>query len=410
MQYDKRILNQLLDMYENSLLSRGENKVAVHIGFPFTKKSLPEYFDESSFVYEEIHAALRELERSGYIRIVWKKGKENHIVQKVILCEERVSDVYQYIKRIPRSELYRQQIQRLEKLRGICTTPIASDFISWLSGRLEQRKTVKEYIDIKDVDETERLIRAIAAIEENQEECYIREFSVRCFSDTKALENRINLIGKIMRRFFDGYKDMDVYAILAEYRIYHTPNYVYVKGVGKLLIGKEQSSVLDLSSLQQGIGVSGEDLNTLQWEDLSKVKKVITIENLTTFFRWQEPESIIIYLGGYHNTVRRELLKNIYRILPEAEYLHFGDVDVGGFEIYLDLCRKTDIPFKTYLMGMEQLEDYNDFTRSLTENDRKRIEILLEHVENEEIAAVLSYMKRNGRKLEQECVQYYRSS
>ena len=23
----------------------------------------------------------------------------------------------------------------------------------------------------------------------------------------------------------------------------------------------------------------------------------------------------------------------------------FGDIDVGGFEIYLDLCRKTGIPF-----------------------------------------------------------------
>ena len=82
MQYEKRILNQLLDSYENSLLSRGENKVTVHIAFPFTKKTIPEYFDESSLAYEEIHAVLKGLEQKGYISIVWKKGKENHIDQQ----------------------------------------------------------------------------------------------------------------------------------------------------------------------------------------------------------------------------------------------------------------------------------------------------------------------------------------
>lgn len=406
MQYDKRILNQLLTAYENSLLSRGENKVAVHIGFPFTKKNLPEYFDESSFVFEEIHGALRELERSGYISIVWKKGKENHIVQKVLLREECVPEVYQYVKRVPQAEWYGQQLKRLEKFKDVCTTPIVSAFISWLSERLEERKTVKEFIDVKDPEETERLIRAIAAIEENQEEYYIREFSVRCFGDTKALEQRISLIGKIMRRFSEhgDYNEMDVYGIFAEYRIYHTPNYVYLKGVGRLSVGEEPSSVLDLDRLQQGIGISGEDLDTLQWEDLSKVKRVITIENLTTFFRWQEPESIIIYLGGYHNAVRRKLLQNIYRKLPKAEYLHFGDIDVGGFEIYLDLCRKTGISFHTYNMGIDQLERYHDLARPLTENDRKRIEILLERGEMEKLVPVLTYMKQHGVKLEQECI------
>ena len=48
--YDARMLNGLLDSYENSLLSRGENKVAIHIAFHFTKKTMPEYFNESSLV------------------------------------------------------------------------------------------------------------------------------------------------------------------------------------------------------------------------------------------------------------------------------------------------------------------------------------------------------------------------
>ena len=47
-QYDRKVLNRLLDTYENSLLSTGENKRMIQIEFRFTKTSIPSYFDESS--------------------------------------------------------------------------------------------------------------------------------------------------------------------------------------------------------------------------------------------------------------------------------------------------------------------------------------------------------------------------
>lgn len=133
---------------------------------------------------------------------------------------------------------------------------------------------------------------------------------------------------------------------------------------------------------------------------------MITIENLTTFFGWAEEDSIIIYLGGYHNTVRRKLLQSIHQHMPTAQYLHFGDIDVGGFEIYEDLCRKTQITFKPYHMGIEELKTYAQYAKKLTVNDRKRLDELIEKcTENCEYRDVLAYMKEKGIKLEQECVQ-----
>ena len=113
---------------------------------------------------------------------------------------------------------------------------------------------------------------------------------------------------------------------------------------------------------------------------------------------------MLIYLGGYHNTIRRKLLQNIYAKIPQAEYLHFGDIDVGGFEIYRDLCQKTKIPFRPYLMGIQQLQQYESCTRKLTENDRKRIGQMLEKEKREEIVQVLKYMEEKGVKLEQESI------
>ena len=60
-QYDRYVLNKLLDTYESSLLSTGENRRNIHIEFPFTRKTMAAYFDESSSEYEQIHFFMEKL-------------------------------------------------------------------------------------------------------------------------------------------------------------------------------------------------------------------------------------------------------------------------------------------------------------------------------------------------------------
>ncbi len=403
MKYEKIILHALLDSYERSSLSRQENKVAVHISFPITRKTLPEYFDENSLAYEEIHAVAGHLEEMGFTRSEWKAGKKNHILQKILLCEESVDAVYRHLGRVPEKKQQEKEILLLQELQKEVQTEIAGKFIAWLIERLEAGKSVKEYLELDDPEESRRLIDAVAAIEGNQKESYLREFSVHCFGDSKALEKRLGRIGKIFRRFSEEFAEMDNDSILAEYGIYSTPNYVYVKGSGSFLLGS--SGRIELAGLRQGIGISGEDLEDLEWLADSSIKKVITIENLTTFFRWNMADSVLIYLGGYHNRVRRKLLQKLYRSFPQAEYFHFGDIDVGGFEIYRNLCDRTGIPFQLYKMGISELKQYESCTKELTSNDLRRLEGRLKDPEYETVWPVLQYMKESGRKLEQESIR-----
>ena len=60
-QYDRYVIGKLLDTYESSLLSTGENRRNIHIEFRFTKKGVPAYFDESSGEYEKIHLFMEDL-------------------------------------------------------------------------------------------------------------------------------------------------------------------------------------------------------------------------------------------------------------------------------------------------------------------------------------------------------------
>lgn len=406
--YDEKILNALLDSYEKSVLSRGENKVKVQITFPFTKKTVPEYFNESSLAYDEIHAVLEEAERKGLLTVVWKKGREGHIIEKVLLNTDSVGSVYAYLNRTPKKEKENRQLEILEKWSSKSREmPVLGTFISYLKQRIEEGKTVKEFIDLSAPDRTEQILSALFQVESNEESCYIREFSIRHFGDSKTFEEISGVLGKIMRRFRPEFADMDTDAILSEYRIYKTPDYVYFKGQGKLLLEGNDISVIELPLLEQGIGISGADIRRIRICGKESIKKVVTIENLTTFFRWKEEAGLIIYLGGYHNSVRRELLCMVYQEIPDARYLHFGDIDVGGFRIYRDLCEKTGIPFQTYHMGVRELETYGAYTKKLTDNDRKGLRMLIEKEREEEAGNLktLLYMQEKDVKLEQEAVR-----
>lgn len=406
--YDEKILNVLLDSYEKSVLSRGKNKVKVQIAFPFTKRTMPEYFNESSLAYDEIHALLKETEQKGFLTIVWKKGKEGHIIEKVLLNTSCIGSVYAYLNRTPQKENENRHLEILETwMSKSREMPVLGTFVSYLKRRIEEGKTVKEFIDLSDPERTEQILLALFQVESNEESCYIREFSIRHFGDSKVFEEISGVIGKIMRRFCPEFIDMDTDAILSEYRIYKTPDYVYFKGEGKLLLKGKDVSVIELPLLEQGIGISGEDIKRFRICGKENIKKVITIENLTTFFRWKEEASLIIYLGGYHNSVRRELLRMVYQEIPDAKYFHFGDIDVGGFRIYRDLCEKTGISFQTYHMGIRELETYKSYTKKLTDNDRKGLRMLIEKEREEEgeNLETLLYMQEKGVKLEQEAVR-----
>ena len=401
--YDKLVINKLLDSYESSLLSTGENERTIHIEVRFTKTFLPAYFDESSGAYETIHIQMQQLEKEELIQIVWKDKKVNHIIQKVRLNVERLDNAYAFVKRTPKAELIRLNIEMLKeyyKQEDIADLPVCRNFTAYLIERLEENKSVKEFIQLEDMNESRILLSAVRAVEQNENALYVREFSILNFQDSKVFEQLAGKVHHIFSKFDDNYKSSDLAEWLSEHNIYQTPNFVYLKGNVSIRVREE---VIDLSGFLHGLGISGEDIDRIEILPNNTVKKIITIENLTTYFRWQETGSLTVYLGGYHNAVRRNLLEKIYRAFPDVTYYHFGDIDAGGFEIYRDLCEKTGIPFEMYQMSLDVLKKYERFGKKLTQNDRKRLENMIERAE-ESVKELIMYILEHDVKLEQECV------
>ena len=396
-QYDRMVLNHLLDTYENSLLSIGENRRKVQIEFRFTRTSIPAYYDESSSEYEKIHILMNALENKNMITVIWKDHKQGHFIQKVRMNADQIDEIYRYTGRKPKHGLEEENRVFLQKYLNE-DAPVTVNFVGYLLERLENHKSVKEYITLENLQETEKFLRACVSVEQNKTPCYIREFSIQHFQDSKYFEQIESRIIRVFRQFDEEYKEMDAVELLAEYGIYQTPDFVYFKGDVRLLVDGEE---MNLSLLKQGIGISGEDIENIRFSDFSRIQKVITVENLTSFFRYHEENSLLVYLGGYQNRVRRKLLQKIYDASPAAKYYHFGDIDAGGFLIFLDLRKKTEIPFESFRMDLDTLKQYSQYGKKLTETDKKRLEKL---GEEKEFSEVIRYMLEKNIKLEQECI------
>ncbi|MCD8379088.1 MAG: DUF2220 domain-containing protein [Lachnospiraceae bacterium] len=437
--YDENILNILMDKYENSLLYTGENQRHQTISLSVTKKTLPEYFDESSRVYETIHAQLTEMEQKGFLKLVWKNKKVGHILEKCVLCTDKADEIYLYLCRRPKTEKENEILRICGEYKGL--HPVTDNFLVWVEGRLLEKKSVKQYLDPDRPEEFRGRLNLLYAILTNSDEVFFREFSVRFWKDSKIAEKELQAAAGIIARFSEdeGLKELEAEQLLEEFGICKNPSWVMMKGCGRFCIvniesgangispvlsdiGLQNASVyerygekdcsaeqkwLSLNDFPGGIGISSADIQNVIWDKMHLPQSVVTIENLTSFHRFFRPDTLILYLGGYHNKVKRLFLKNLYESCKNAgvTFEHFGDIDCGGFKIWKDLRENTGIPFQTLKMDEETYLSHLEFGKKLTAGDRERLKSMAEDPYFAEQRELFGLMLEKGIKIEQECVR-----
>ena len=415
----RKVLEHLLDSYERSRTFRGDNQVnqsfSVSIG-----KVFPKYNDDAEYDYFcQMNESMEELCAEGLVSLVYRK---KGVLKKITLNLDRLDVCYEMLGRMPRR---REQ----EELVRIWDVLCQDDELCWQneSGQEQllplvkyiaaQRLRVEKNLNVEyynhDLAEYRELLLAAKAVLENQEEIFIRNLSIQLFHDSKRMEQLKNKVEALLYQYGE-YQERD--SALEECGIVHTPTYVMMKGNGRIRIGRKRRSgeqEIDLSLMEGDIALSTESVKNLK-AVMVMGKRVVTVENLTSFHDYSTEDDFVVYLGGFHNKVKRDLLLYLYRRNPEKEYRHFGDIDAGGFYILEHLKKKTGIPFRSLYMDTRTLQRYREDRKPLTENDRRRLLQLKEelaertqHEETEDYGDVISYMLDKNCKLEQEAVHLW---
>jgi hypothetical protein len=282
----------------------------------------------------------------------------------------------------------------------IATTIITNTYVETYINDIKD-KIVKNAKVLPDTSEVKDMIKIFTNLTSVESETYIREYSQLIFGNTKTfVEKYLLKTCSFLLTNFDFIIDDEnkKEKVLEEFNILSNPGYVYLKGRIEIVINGIR---LDLSPLH-GFALCDKD-----FDEISEIKtfdlNVITIENLTSFNRFSETGFSCIYLGGYHNKSRRNLLKLIYQDNEGLNYYHCGDIDAGGLYILEHLKGKTGIPFNPYLMNIETLsgEQYKDALIELSSNDIKR----LNDLKNKGLhTSLIEYMLEHKCKLEQEII------
>jgi hypothetical protein len=388
-QYDAAILTELLDKYERSVLAKDGSNRNVKIFIKASHPIFKDYWSEDSYLYrDQIDMSIDSLVKKGFVAVSLDQNKE---MDSITLIVDTIDDAYRFIKRRnPKIEVK----MVIEYLTGLITNvDFLRAFVEEIINRLKHFQTTTTYFD--SLLNLKLYIHVIEEMAKLEEDVLKRNFSKKVLNDSKAFERIENKICHIIRDFSET-DDEDDEKMLEEYHIVKTPTFVYIKGDITIKI---KNQVINLHDYGHELALSSDAMNDVSIIGLG-VKKVLTIENLTTFVAFNNADFICIYLGGFHNSVKRNLLLNISNYKSNLEFYHFGDIDAGGFLIFEDLVKKTQIPFLPYLMDVDTLIKCNSNWSPLTRNDKIR----LGRIKDGPFLPVAIYMLKNNCKLEQEAV------
>lgn len=388
MGYEEQILSWLIDSHEKK---DSGNSNARKISLSISAK-YPAYKNPLSDTNCEIESAIAHLLSWGFVRC--QKNQQGYYT-KIELVESAIPQIYLYLNRKPKVELWKQQKDLLQKYADHGDT-LTGRFCAAMLDRIAQRKDI-EYGLAKDLILLDDVLLALTNIEKLKKEIYIRNFSEMVFHDSKRLQSILNPITKILLNYGDNAGQVET--VLEEYNLVHNPGYVYIKGNWQIWCHKQCISV---NMFRGGIAISSDALDEIE-RIAVPCGRVISVENLTTYHDTKEYQGAIIYLGGFLNTVRADLLKKVYVSEPTAEYLHKGDLDPYGFLILENLKEKTSIPFKPLEMDLDTLRRcyQSGHFRSLDEADKKAIN----NPALSDYKPILQYMLQHNCKCEQECFE-----
>lgn len=398
--YEEKILTMLVELYRKSKKDSGTGIINRRTKIKPTK--LYAGYNRNDGDLDEINGineAVAGLRENGFLTYEMK-GFSNEIAA-IYLIDGKVEEAERYLTEKYGYESKHEKIKQVEGIikRYSGYSPVADLECAKLRASLDKNTVPKNYA------QTEEILKALIFIEGNERMLYVREASMLIYGSSKYFEeNTMDAVCGLLRKYHgrpcEEHELFD--EILGEYHIVAERQKLCLKG-NIVLVKKGRT--IELGGFRNGVEFYADELDGIE-RIVVRDRQLMTVENKTSYMRCRDENTSYFYLGGYANRFQREFLRKVFDDNPQITYLHFGDIDAGGFYIHENLCRITGISFGLWQMSKEELQDvrYADCLLKLSANDRKRLKTLAEH---EMYRDVVRYMLEEGVKLEQEIVSLY---
>lgn len=406
--FSRELLNALLSKYEQSQSFQSGKPGKQRPQVVMSKSSFhSDYTDEMDFVKRQwMNEVLINLEDRKILSLHWAKFREMKEVERIYLNWEMIDEAYLLSGRMP----LRKKLNRLYEILA----PLANHPWDWIANwtvqaltSLQQGKTV--YLDIDSPSEYEDLVRVLNHLPTLGEKvASIRLFSQHLFHDSKHLEGSVlkKLISVVKQASGEQMETDEEWLDLIG--LTRNPQYVYFCGP---LQFKTNGGWNSTEGLFGGVGLSHRTIE-LMTDITTEVRRIITIENLTSYHQWIEQreryatQELVIYTGGFPHRSLQQFLKLLSTLMERTgdtvPILHWGDIDLGGIRIFEFIKNKLLPNLKPLWMDTMTLRKYEQQAATITDAYSDQIAVALEDLRYKDWKLVLHYMLQNRIRLEQE--------
>ena len=415
----KDLLHLLLDRME------GSNTLERMISVRITEERFPVYYDDSNpQALRNWEREVTSLEAQGWIEIDRGKGADAHRILRVRLNRGFETTIATALKRWNLN----QWQEEMQQLYGRYLSDARSNhtlypkgWVKFLDLKMNSiqklRPSYEKRTEVK--EETELLLAALEKIicpssrtSYGKAPLTWRQFAVFEFGDSKKLNS---IKSKVLRHLYEivapTLENLDL-AILDEFGIEAKEELLMLAGPFSAR-GSTKKSPLHIDGHHWrpfvAIPRSMVKEHAFTW-DFSLASGVLTIENEEVFQSWCRVQNasphtstlIALYIGGFPSRFKIDFLKTIPSHYP---FHHWGDLDVGGIQIFRYLERELNREIRPYRMGPELLEKHKISTQGLEVSEVQRLETILKELPmTHALRSLIEEMIRKKLKLEQEAV------
>lgn len=272
----------------------------------------------------------RELESQRLIRVDWMDLgadiRQIHYSLDIIpaLCaREGIEDPrHKQLRYINKVETWR------EDMRDIYLFPYYEEILK----RLESGKNVRTP-DLEDED----FFRCLNTIPRMEEPIWRRVFSAAVFGGSKVFETEgyqtrvLTVLKAYSPLCVEGMTDEEILKLHGVLTYSQT-----MEWKGPLRYAVDQSVEMDSSRAYYGTVINSRTLEHAKPLSMSGVKRVIVIENKANYEAMEyRADTLYLYCHGFYSPKERAFLKGLSDVAKEdVEYLHWGDMDLGGIRIF----------------------------------------------------------------------------
>lgn len=358
-------------------------------------------------VRTEINEALKKLGEEGLL--VLHSVKDRHVVLfRAQLVHDRIRKLYDKAGISDRSEMEDRIRAALDLYAKRKRTPVIDEYISSIYDRPFCKASVWSKTrdfgqqEISDGMDILKGVNAVLEVGLRGDTVLVRNLSAPLYGDSKRFNALAGRIGTLLYRlsteeirtaYEEAKANHEGRTLFELYGVVKNPFDVPFEGNASVSCAR---GLVETQGLPYYFQSDREAAYTgIQIGD----RRLVTIENRTTYFDFEEEGTAKVYTGGFPAPFLRRLLQLIARDNPSLPILHWSDIDVGGFRIFDVLNRAVPGRIEPYRMDEETIIRCGGRTKQLTEGDRQRLAPYRQHPR---FSAVAAYMLEHNVKVEQE--------